>query len=473
MYQWIYETNHSPINSLAALVVEEDGKMKVAVLTTGTTQERECSYLLNNGSIDECMWGHCDGHAESLCYRFASLYLITEMYRYKKPKTSSILKLQQTGYALKEGIELHFFSTNIPCGFMANADNDGCLLSWKIPFKQNPHCLQCSSTILIGAYLGIQGCLSHLFSKPVYISSITIPHCKDVTTSKGAEIRKHFESFSELLDKTADSDDYKFHIPNVEIADIELKEHFPNCFKNRSSQLIYRQAENKITQAAGSIADKDSNRGPHVVIFSLKSRMDDKFCKNMTSQLKDATKEFKDYCKEMQLNSLKKAQQRLCVALNPSKALEKLKASVIEKMAGKDLITHYRSGSEMEQHKSITHKVTEQVNELKNSLCNTMKKFETACNIKIVKESLPLRIQKLETDSHSLIKCLDCLNKSMNEFENDTKSIADVLVNCHYYQETLDVLEKYDTRSCNSQDLMGCDWARYLRVMNNDVYKGT
>ena len=130
-------------------MVERDDTMKVVVFAAGTTKNGECSY---DGSVDESMWGHCDGHAVSVCYRFASFYLITEMNRYKKNPEMSILKMGQGGYELKEGIKIHLFSTIIPCGFMANKDHD--CLSWKIPFKEKPHCLKCSSIILIGGLPG-------------------------------------------------------------------------------------------------------------------------------------------------------------------------------------------------------------------------------------------------------------------------------------------------------------------------------
>ena len=97
--------------------------MKVVVFTAGATVKGECSYSMNNGSYDECMWGHCDGHAVSLCYRFASFYLITEMHRYRKNHLMSILEIYQGGYKLKEDIQLHFFSTSVPCGFMDNEDH--------------------------------------------------------------------------------------------------------------------------------------------------------------------------------------------------------------------------------------------------------------------------------------------------------------------------------------------------------------
>ena len=89
---------------------------------------------------------------------------------------------------------------------------------------------KCSSIILINAYLGIQGPLSHLFKKPVYISSITIPKHADATVSKRAEIKKCSEDFDVLLKSDNKTGDYKFHIPDVEIGELKSNELFPQCF---------------------------------------------------------------------------------------------------------------------------------------------------------------------------------------------------------------------------------------------------
>ena len=469
------ETNNCPINNLAALLVERDGKMKVVVLAAGATQKRQCSYSLNDASIDECLWGHCDGHAVSVCYRFASLYLITEMYTYMKiSKASSILTVQPGGYALKEGIKLHLFCADLPCGFMA--DEDCYLLSWKIPFKQKPHCLHCSSTILISTYLGIQGPLSHLFSKPVYISSITMPKCENVTISKGFELRKRFERFGESLenaDKTLDSD-YKFHTPEIEITNDEVMKLFPTCFQlgyDKSplvSQAAEGQPENEIAQMAVTIPDVEENFGTHVMIFCFKiSRAD--FCSTMMSQLKDATKEFKKGLKEDLLKSLLQALRKLSKALNVSEALKK-QATLIEKK----LTTCSHSSCKNKPYKPKMNRVRKQADELNDSLCNEMERFN-ACSVQAVKKSSLLFKQTIEDDLLSVKECLHTLDQRLKRLEDHAKSIYDFLTE---YRHTLEVvnnlLKECDAKSKDSQfylNLLGCDWVRYLRTMNDDMPK--
>ena len=492
--RWKCKTDSSTINSLAALLVERDDTMKVVVFTAGTTKKRVCSYALNNGSADECIWGHCDGHAVSVCYRFASFYLITEMHRHKKNPLMSILDIQPGGYELKKGIEIHFFTTDIPCGIMA--DNDCHFLSWKTPFKGKPHCLKCSSIILLGAYLGIQGPLSHLLKKPIYISSITIPEHEDITALR---IEMCFDKFGELL-KNADVSNYKVHIPHVKIANVQSRQLFLECFTpfNRSysnmdaSQTTNSQDDITPAHAAGTVLDPEGNLGSHMMVFTSKSSriFTDEFRKKMKLQLTDTTKDFPNEIKELNLKSLMEARLRLSVALDVSNALEKLINSLTKRM-DKKFTTHCLPQSasevnmqlkEIKQCKSISNETTVQLNKMKDSFCTITKKFENDSNI--VEElptvadsltSLNKNTKKLEADVKSVMEGLDSLNKSIKDCEDDIKSIADKLSDYRDYKEALDnlnsLLEKAKSDSHDTLDLMGCDWARYLVAMHNDLQK--
>ena len=470
--QWKDKENPGLISSLAALVLERGGDMKVVVLTTGTAKKKVCSYFSSNGSADECMWDHCDGHAVAVCYRFAVYYLITQMYKYSKDCGESILKMERGGYALKENIELHFFSTKMPCGFMSEEDCP--LLSWKIPFKGKPHCLKCSSIILISIYLGIQGPLSHLFNNPVYISSITIPKCKNgITESKIAEIKWHFKSLQELLvkntDGPTDSDD-KLIFPSVEIADVVASEVFKDCFDPCKDELclgMQIKPEKDITQTKATYTD-----GYTGIIYTSKNKLvTDKFREKMASQLESATKvaNTKIRVLQSQLDSLRDAQLELSKALKPNEALKRLKESLTEEM-NKTFPPTYQSDSKMGQCRPTIDEVTN----CKNSICDIIERYEKYLNTQTVEESLPLLKQKFESHSRSVIE-------SLKEFETDAKLIENILTThkCDY-EETLDalknLLDKSNASSCDPQfylDLMGCDWARYLRAMNNEVKKGT
>ena len=403
--RWQVRTDSSPVNVVAALLVEKKGgELKVVVLSTGTIKKRECSYSLNKGNadgfIDECTWGVCDGHAESVCYRLASLYLVTEIHKCGKDPDNSILECK-FGYALKEGIKFHFFTTQPPCGFMAKEQRH--FLSWKIPFTKKPHCLKCSSTILIGAYLGIQGPLSHLFRKPIYISSITIPKskCKSVNAQK---INWCFKMFKDRLDQKSKDTDGSYHlvIPDVEVADVQSEDLF-ECFKSYSDDRFSssnnfqqleteeRYAEDKTRKTAGAVSD-DGNVGSRIMVFALKNGIDKKeFHEKIKLQVKDATKDFTSLeltaMKNMNLQKLQKAQVNLSAALSIREALEKLKSLITEKINAR-FITHCSDDEVIVQLKEIEEcrlkmgKLAEQVSKLKDSFCAAVKQFENDPNVR-------------------------------------------------------------------------------------------
>lgn len=191
--RWRKKTKQEPsISVVAALLVERNDKFRVVVLTAGTKIKYECSYFLKKSDTDEAFWGLCDGHAEAMCYRLGGIYLVTEIYKLYDQQ-DSILEVSEEGYSLKKGIRFHLFTSHPPCGFMAKKERH--FLSWKRPFVGKPHSLQCSSTILIGTYLGIQGPLSQWLVKPIYVSSITMPRYKNFETLHDSYIQKNLKSF--------------------------------------------------------------------------------------------------------------------------------------------------------------------------------------------------------------------------------------------------------------------------------------
>ena len=455
--QWKGERNLNTINSLAALLVEKKDEMKVVVLTNGTTKKKVCSY---DEAPDECIWGYCDGHAVSMCYRYAVSYLITQMHKHENDPHASILKIQNGGYELKKDIKLHFFSTKMPCGFMA--EENGPLLSWKVPFKEKPHCLKCSSIILIGANLGIQGFLSHLFNEPVYISSITIPKDRDVAEMKDAEkIKKYFENLLKSTNSPTDSD-YSMKVPDVEIVDVDSRKLFAEYFHPCNDegclgfQISEKQVENEKKQATGAVV-----KGSQGIIYTEENKLGTvDFRERMELWFKKATKRATKLkvLQSQQLDLLKEAQQRLSRALNVDEALEKLKLSLNDEMEKKFPQADYQNASEMEQCRSIINQTAEHMNKSKEFLSVMIKRF----------------------DSRMLKESLVSINKNMKEFENNTKSIVDILTT-HYcdYKETLDtlsnLLDKKTTSIGDTQfylDLMSCEWARSLRAMDNDIKMG-
>ena len=126
-------------------------------------------------------------------------------------------------------------------------------------------------------------------------------------------------------------------------------------------------------------------------------------------------------------------------------------------------------------------KLTEQVNKLRDSFCATIEQIENDPKTEITSStSLSESTKKFKTDSESMIEDIDLLNKSIKDFGNGTKSIADVLTDYRDYKETLDdlniFLKEGNTSSCDSLfdlNLMGCDWARYMKLIHKDIERSS
>ena len=205
----------------------------------------------------------------------------------------------------------------------------------------------------------------------------------------------------------------------------------------------------------------------------------DVFCKKMTLQLRNATKDFPIDTKLFLRHLLEQALQKLSITLNVGKALEELK-NFVSKVIDKKFAPHHQCASvvtvqlkEMEQCRSMV------IAKVKKSLHTVAKRIEDDCITQAVEKPLPCLRKKFENDLKLVTESLDSLSKSITEFENDAKSIIDRidgLTDYHAYKETLDdlnsLLEKNKSNNCDPQfclDLMGCDWARNLGAINNDI----
>ena len=165
---------------LAALICHQENRSPyAAILCTGTLHKDSeiCSYEDSHGT--------CDGHAESIIYEAAPKYFMNEMVNsLKQEENESIFELlpNNKGYKLKPNIKFYLLVTDPPCGFIENQEAP--CMEWKVPFVGFPHIPTCSSRILIGATMGIQGYISHLLEEPIMIDSLII------LCSKGEELIK-------------------------------------------------------------------------------------------------------------------------------------------------------------------------------------------------------------------------------------------------------------------------------------------
>ena len=292
----------STITVIAALLVEKKNKLKVVVFTAGTKIKHKCSYFIEGRSAQDSTWGLCDGHAIAVCYRLASLYLITEMYKLHDGE-DSIFSISAEGYVLRSEINFHLFTSQPPCGFMTKEKH---FLSWK-PFIEKPHSLQCSSIILIGAYLGIQGPLSHLLTKPIYISSITIPKYETVYTLHGSCIEEKLEKFRYQFKDIPTESQYRFNPPHIAIVNKDPKELFLQCYKpyieekpsggkliNEETELPQQETSTKAQQAkkgahklAGAIPDVLKNTGITALVFTVENGIGPEEFRENISKLKN------------------------------------------------------------------------------------------------------------------------------------------------------------------------------------------
>ena len=232
-----YQTQVFPekeVNVIAALVLENQSRKKdiyeVVVLTAGSkfNDDKECTC--------KKLWDLCDCHAEAMCYKLAGLYVLTEMYKLYYEESSIFEEVQHSGYQLKKDIKFHLFVSYHPCGFMSKDDKDAKtrFLSWKLPFFSKPHIPECSSKILIGAYMGIQGPLSSILVEKIFVSSIVILSDKNSKKSLPSKecITKYFDYFKNKISQNLQPE-IDYCIPTITVIEKEtpvLKELFPRIF---------------------------------------------------------------------------------------------------------------------------------------------------------------------------------------------------------------------------------------------------
>ena len=440
----------STITVIAALLVEKNSKYKVVILAVGTKTKPKCSHFTEKRSMQDCTWGLCDGHAIAVCYRLASLYLITEMYKLHEGD-NSVFSITAEGYVLKPGINFHLFTSQPPCGFMTKEERH--FLSWKRPFEGKPHSLQCSSIILIGALLGIQGPLSHLITKPVYISSITIPKYETVNTLHGSCIKERFEKFQCQLKDMPVEGQYHFNAPHIEVVNKDPKELFQQCYKpymdekpsrGKPSKVIPQQETStkaRLTKKgalklAGTIPDVLKNTGITALVFTVNNGIGSEDFRKSMSELKSKLVSPPLQIKQNRLWLLQEARIKAMQALNISEALAKQKELI---------------------HKKIKHSC--------DARCE---KADTLIEV-LTKSKGQLTLT--DTWHEEVTASLDQANK-----DNELSNIANSVKDCVTYQGMLDELEslqeqgkQYGPESDFYLDLMGCDWARYIAAIRNDL----
>ena len=327
-------------------------------------------------------------------------------------------------------------------------------LSWKRPFLGKPHCLQCSSIILIGAYLGIQGPLSHLLAKPIYISSITIPRYETVDTLHGSCIEEKFGNFWHQFKDIPPESPYHFNPPHIEIVNKDPKKLFLQCYKpyieekpfggkltneelpQQETSTKARQVKKGAHKLAGAIPDVLKNTGITALVFTVDNGIGSEEFRENVSKLKSKLVPLSHQLKQNRLQLLQEARVRLSQAINVGEALAKQKELIHEKMK--------------DAHEAKCKKVDELIDVLTKS-----------------------KEQPTPTDTwHEEVKSsLDKANKD-NELSHVANSLDVHVSNQRMLDELNSLQEQGKHLSPDSEfylDLMGCDWARYVAAIRNNV----
>jgi len=178
---------NKPNKVISALICDQEGRKPYApIMGTGTSwnQTKKCNY--DNSNM-------CDYHAESIIYQAAPKYFMDKMVHLfeekdlEGEKSDSIFEIVSEDpkmFKLKSNVKFYLMITEPPCGFIQ--DKGEPCMEWKWPFVEFPHIPTCSSRILIGAKMGIQGYVSHLLKEPIMIDSVIVlcPRAADAKNVK-------------------------------------------------------------------------------------------------------------------------------------------------------------------------------------------------------------------------------------------------------------------------------------------------
>ena len=286
-----------------------------AILNTGTyhNDSEKCGYTST-----------CDGHAVSICYEAAPKYFLKEIESLKSGEDSIFEFLPNAeGYRLKDGVSFHLLVTQFPCGFIQD-HKDACM-EWKVPFVEFPHVPTCSSRILIGATMGIQGYISHLLDKPIMIESLVIL-CTDPEKTQLLDYGTGFEMPKLIRTMKYDPEDFEpdFFFP------LKYRPYtsFTECEsvdRNETAKTVGPDLEeNKSATRTIATAEKDTNS----IFFKFDPRtIGEKSSDNEFSiKTRDIYQSFEvdEELKKQRMYHLQKLYNGLASRLNIEDALEKL-----------------------------------------------------------------------------------------------------------------------------------------------------
>ena len=279
------------IKVFAALIKENtivspenpDYRFQIIVFGIGTKYENKCVSKEDNVHL-------CDGHAESLCYYAAHVYFQTQLKKWKLTgEKCPLFYSTEDGYMLKPQYKFLLLVSRPPCGFLSNDSKH--LLSWKIPFEEQPHIPECSSRILIDSYLGIQGPLTILLTKPIYIADVIILEYDELNKRNFTVFNnmKKIETYLENIETTLATRNKKLKAPNI------FSFHKPNIITHQ----VKSEELDKIFDGCDFTLDKKNTSRSCFVHIPMEINEVQKVLTTLTGIFKQDKEEKRNYTQEL------------------------------------------------------------------------------------------------------------------------------------------------------------------------------
>jgi len=277
-----------------------------------------------------------------------------------------------------------------------------------------------------------------------------MPRYNTVETLQSTYINQRLELFWKQSPQLNTSE-YSFHQPHIEIANVDPCTLFKECYKphihdERSNQLPEKVASNKkacknkaALKIAGTIPDIIQNAGINTLVFNIDNGIGSQEFRDSVAQLKSIVVKLPHDLKEKRFKSLQEARVRLSQALNINEALAKLRETLFKQVT---------ASCEVRQRKA-------------DEIIELLAKSKTQTTV---------------TDE--LIQLYDELKVSLGKVSkgNELSQVINALGENVTYQKMLDDLDSLEEQgkphSFDSEfylELMGCDWARYVKTINDDI----
>ena len=410
-YDKVKEGNDKIHRVIAALICHQEGKLPyAAILGAGTKHNIKKCFHTKGTDKPYCNHLTCDGHAESIVYEGIPKYFHDQMVCLcKEGETSdSIFKKISSDkeplmFELKPNIKFYLMVTKSPCGFITHKENP--CMEWKVPFYHFPHIPTCSSRILIGARMGIQGYVSHLLSKPIFIDSVVIL-CANSEEPQKLEFDRSFQ-----------------------LPEIKTRKYNPNDFSS-----FNEQKDSKIKSTEHGLVTVTSpypHDGPSYAAINVQTGKEKPYNDGILiskKEIEDCLR-IDDMEKMIRMQKYKKLYNELCEQLGLQDALKILRDKLIIKYKKNAKSIEKCKNNSLEKLKKITPNKLSQSTETKN--------IDKACkdSVKVYK------------------RAKDDINNGIDE----TNSMADNKKVVSYIDDLL---------SSQTKLIMDCTWECYFRSVN-------